>query len=171
MPTVYVSVSSNINPLKNVADALEMIQERVGAPEIGPFYWTEAIARPEQPHYLNGVIRLATDIQPEGLKRDYFRAIEKALGRTRSADRYAAREIDVDLLLYGDEVVHSLALTLPDPDVLERPFLYGGILALAPDIRWPENKRPLREQVDLNALDGLQADHELTQQLKARLQR
>jgi 2-amino-4-hydroxy-6-hydroxymethyldihydropteridine diphosphokinase len=89
-----------------------------------PLYETDAVAPEPQPPYLNAVARVVTGLDPHGLLALCLK-IEAALGRVRSPERpQAPRLIDIDLLLYGDAVIHEPpALIVPHPRLLERPFV------------------------------------------------
>jgi dihydroneopterin aldolase/2-amino-4-hydroxy-6-hydroxymethyldihydropteridine diphosphokinase len=83
------------------------------------------------------VVEIETALPPLDLKYQLLRRVETILGRERTADRYAPRTIDLDLILYNDAVLKSDELTLPDPDILERPFLAAGLRELAPGLVLP----------------------------------
>jgi dihydroneopterin aldolase/2-amino-4-hydroxy-6-hydroxymethyldihydropteridine diphosphokinase len=91
-----------------------------------------------------------------------LRVIETQLGRVRGIDRYAARTIDLDLLLFGNEVINEDGLTLPDPDLWRRPFLAAAVLERAPDLVVPGAGRLLRELADLEAVARLEPAREFT---------
>jgi len=135
--TVFIGVGANIDPETNILAALEALSGTVRITGVSTFYRTEAIGRPSQPAYLNGVVRAETERPPRALKFEVLREIEAALGRVRTEDRYAARPIDLDVLIYGDAVLDEPGLELPDPEVRERPFLAAGIEEIAPGLRWP----------------------------------
>ena len=81
----------------------------------------------------------------------WLRRIEADLGRVRNADAYAARPIDLDVLICGDEVVEDLGLVLPDPDLRSRSFLAAALLELAPDLVLPDSGERLAELVSAKA--------------------
>lgn len=69
--------------------------------------------------------------------RDSLRTIETALGRVRSADTHAARTIDLDILLFGDTMISTEPLTIPDPDIIDREFLSVPLRELDPTLIIP----------------------------------
>jgi len=87
------------------------------------------------PDYLNGVALLRTLLGAHDLLR-HLQAIEQRHGRQRST-RNAPRTLDLDLLLYGDEIIHSDDLTVPHPRMHERAFVLRPLLDVAPSIRIP----------------------------------
>ena len=145
MARAFVGVGSNLDPEANVPAALRLLARKVRVAAISIFYATEPLGRPEQPVFYNGVIEIETDIPARELKRGVLRPIEAALGRQRTADRYAARTIDLDLLIYGELVAEEEDLALPDPEIAGRAFLAVPLAELAPEVALPGDGRPLRE--------------------------
>jgi 2-amino-4-hydroxy-6-hydroxymethyldihydropteridine diphosphokinase len=86
----------------------------------------------EQPGFLNAVAELRTGLEPEDLLRACKR-IEAELGRI-PRERWGPREIDLDLLLFGDRELRTATLTLPHPLILERPFVWEPLAELAPEV-------------------------------------
>ena len=103
------------------------------------------------------------------LKRRVLQLVESKLGRVRTADRFAARSIDLDLILYGGDVVSSETLILPDPDIRQRAFVALPLSEVAPGLRLPDTGEALAELTVLNERDGLTPDVELTRRVKERL--
>jgi 2-amino-4-hydroxy-6-hydroxymethyldihydropteridine diphosphokinase len=105
---------------------------------------------PGQPAFLNGAAAVETDLEPHALL-DALKETERALGR-RPRERWGPREIDLDLLLYGDRIVETDRLTVPHPRLSERRFALGPLAEIAPDARDPVTGRTVRAM--LAALDG-----------------
>ncbi|HEY3398003.1 MAG TPA: 2-amino-4-hydroxy-6-hydroxymethyldihydropteridine diphosphokinase [Armatimonadota bacterium] len=141
MARVFVAVGSNLEPERHVPEGLRRLSARVPLVAISTFYRTEPEGRPEQPAFYNGVVEVATDLSPRELKFDVLREIERQTGRVRAADRYAARTLDLDLLLYGDQQVQEPDLVLPDPDLARRAFLAAPLAELAPELVVPGDGR------------------------------
>ena len=165
---VYISVGSNIEPEANIPRGLQLLSRSIPLVGVSMFYRTPAIDRPEQPDYLNGVVVLETD-RPPGRLRELLREIEHALGRERTGDLYAARTLDLDILLYGDAIVSGDGLEIPDPDITARPFLAAGLLELAPGLRLPGADMDLTQQIDNAAVAALAPAPALTRELKEKL--
>ncbi|HNR32129.1 MAG TPA: 2-amino-4-hydroxy-6-hydroxymethyldihydropteridine diphosphokinase [Candidatus Hydrogenedentes bacterium] len=140
---VFVSVGANIEPERHIPAALDLLREAVPITAISTFYVTAPIGAPEQADYLNGVVAVECTAAPRAFKFETLRAIEAALGRVRTADRFAARTIDLDIALFGDTVLREPDLEIPDPDLRSRPFLVAAILELAPVYRLPDSGAPL----------------------------
>jgi 2-amino-4-hydroxy-6-hydroxymethyldihydropteridine diphosphokinase len=139
---VFISAGSNVEPEKNLVAALELLTDRLVVKAVSTVLRTQAIGRPGDPDFLNCVFEVETAMRPRALKADVLGAIERKLGRRRGADKYAARAIDLDLILYGTMVTDEEGLTLPHPD-LGRRFVQVAIQELAPDLELPEPGRSL----------------------------
>ena len=93
------------------------------------------------------MVRVETDLDPRDLKYGVLRRIETRLGRVRTPDRYAPRTLDLDLCLYGGLVIQKEDLTIPDPDLLTRDFLYIPLLDIDPDMVVPGTDLKLKQLV------------------------
>lgn len=164
-----VSVGSNIEPETNIAQAISRLRDFVDLEAVSTFYRTSPLGRPDQPSFLNGVCLLETEGTPRWLKFGVLRQIESELGRTRTEDKYAPRAIDLDIALFGDEVVREPDLRVPDPDIRECPFLALPILELRPDVRLPDTGEALADIVAVLPESGMVADTRFTELLRARL--
>lgn len=134
MARAFIGIGSNIEPAENVRAAIHSLVRQTRLVGISMVYSTAALGRPEQPPYYNCVVEIETEAPPAELKHGLLRAIENNLGRKRTADKYAPRTIDLDLLVYGDLALDAEGIRLPDPDILERPFLAIPLFELAPDM-------------------------------------
>jgi 2-amino-4-hydroxy-6-hydroxymethyldihydropteridine diphosphokinase len=141
----FIGMGSNIDPERNMREALRLLASAVRVLDLSTVHQTEPIGRPEQPPFYNCVAAVETQLSPQELKQTVLRAIEHRLGRVRSGDKYAARTIDLDLLLYGELVLREAGLELPDPDILVRPFLACGLHELAPGLVLPGSSLPISE--------------------------
>jgi 2-amino-4-hydroxy-6-hydroxymethyldihydropteridine diphosphokinase len=132
----YVALGSNLGDrAAALRDAVAEVGRRRGIRVAGvsAVYETEAHTLPKQSHqpaFLNAVVALDTSLTA----RDLLGALldtERAMGRTREGGRWAARTIDLDLVLYGDRVVHEAGLTVPHPRLVERRFVLAPLADLA----------------------------------------
>jgi 2-amino-4-hydroxy-6-hydroxymethyldihydropteridine diphosphokinase len=137
MARAFVSMGSNIDPEENIAKALRALSRAIHITKLSTIYLTEPENRPEQPLYYNCVVEVETTIPPIELKRQILRRIEDALGRKRNDDKYAARTIDLDLILYDKLMMMTADLMIPDPDIVRRPFLAIPLFELAPHLVLP----------------------------------
>jgi len=142
----YISVGSNIDPDVNIARALDLLAEQVEVVAVSSMVRTAPIGPPDQPPFVNGVWCIRTDLPPRRLKFDVLRPIERRLGRARTADRYAPRPIDLDLILYGRVTLDEPDLRIPDPEV-DRPFVRAALAQLDPNLRLPGEREPVSSTV------------------------
>lgn len=141
----FIAVGSNVDPERNVADALELLGRHLRIVAVSNFYHTPALGPAGRPDFLNGVVEIETELKPLELKRQVLLEVEDALGRERGDDRNAPRTIDLDLVLYGDVVSDEAGIVLPAPEILERAFVALPLLELEPDLVLPGAIRPLHE--------------------------
>ena len=125
----YVSVGSNIEPERHIEAALDVLMNRVLVTAVSTFYSTEPIGRPDQDHYVNGVFEIRTDLPASEVGPGILHPVEMQQGRLRTEDKYAARTLDLDLILYNNVSLCTPHTRLPHPDI-ERPFVLGPVLEL-----------------------------------------
>lgn len=162
----FIAVGSNIEPERNIPAALEMLREAVCVTAVSTMYRTAPLGRPEQPPFVNGVWRVRTRLGARELKFAVLRRIEARLGRVRTGDARAARPIDLDIALFGDAVINEPDLVVPDPDILQRPFLAVPLVELAPGVRLPGTDVLLAEQPVCRDAGGLEPLAGLTERLR-----
>jgi len=112
--------------------------------------WDTAPIGPPQPRYLNAALELETTLAPLPLL-DALQRIERAGGRVRGPVRWAARTLDLDLLLYGDEVVRLPRLVVPHPDLVSRRFALAPLAELCPERIVPGTGRTVAQLLALLA--------------------
>jgi dihydroneopterin aldolase/2-amino-4-hydroxy-6-hydroxymethyldihydropteridine diphosphokinase len=145
MTIAFLSLGSNIEPGKNIFEAVRLLSYHVKVLKPSRVYLTEPLLRKSQPAYWNCVIEIETNLEPGKLKSDVLKAIEKKLGRKRTEDKYASRTIDIDLILYGNSRLSTRDLTIPDPEIRERPFLAVPLHEIEPDLLLPDTSEPIKE--------------------------
>jgi 2-amino-4-hydroxy-6-hydroxymethyldihydropteridine diphosphokinase len=101
MTRAFIGIGSNIDPAENVRAAIRSLAQQTRLVGISMVYCTDALDRPEQPPYYNCVVAIETEVPPAEVKHGILHPIENSLGRKRTADRYAPRTIDLDLIVYG----------------------------------------------------------------------
>src|SRR3989338_5824091 len=134
MARALIGIGSNIEPEKNVMAAIRCLAQQTRVTGISMVYSTGALGHPEHPHYFNCVVEIETEAPPAEVKHGLLRPIENSLGRKRSEGKFAPRTIDLDLILYGNLAMDAEDIRLPDPEILERPFLAIPLFELAPDL-------------------------------------
>jgi 2-amino-4-hydroxy-6-hydroxymethyldihydropteridine diphosphokinase len=125
---VFIGAGSNIDPEKNILKALKMLSSKMEIKDISTVYRTEAIGG--GPDFYNCVIEAETELPFEELKKE-LQEIEAELGRVREEDKYAPRQIDLDILIYRE---------IAGPEIEERAFIAEGLAELAPEILIRETK-------------------------------
>jgi len=168
---VFLGVGSNIRPETNIPAALELL---LGEPAlrvlaVSPFYRTDPLGSlGGDAEFVNGVLQIATELEPRPLKRAVLRPIEARLGRSMSR-RTGARTIDLDLVAYGDRILETPDLRLPDPDWLTRPFIATPLAALSPEFVHPVSGQTAAAIAAALGTAGLRLDAEITLRLQGRL--
>ena len=137
---VYVGVGANVGrPRETIAAALALLDQESGVElvAVSTLRETDPVGYEQQPRFLNGVVELETELAPRELLARLL-AIEVWLGRVRGqGPRFGPRTIDLDLLLYGDEIVDEPGLTLPHPRLHERRFVLEPLAELDPALEVP----------------------------------
>lgn len=169
MVRAFIGIGSNIEPAENVRAGLHALARQTRLVGISMVYLTDALGDPVQAPYYNCVAEIETEALPAEIKFNILRAIENSLGRKRTADKFAARTIDLDLIAYGDLVLDTEDIKLPDPDILERPFLAVPLFKLAPDMVLAGCGLRISEIAAKLPQDGMQPLKGYTKQLRAEL--
>ena len=138
MPRAYVGLGANLG---NTEETLRRALALLGAVDgvdviaVSELRATDPVGLVDQPRFLNGAAAIDTTLSARELL-DSLLAIERTLGRIRG-ERWGARTIDLDLLLYGDEIVDEPGLTVPHPRTHERRFVLEPLAELDPQLAIP----------------------------------
>ena len=103
---VCLSLGSNIAPHKFLPRAVERLRDFLEVTAVSRA-WRSAAVGASGPDFLNAAVLVSTQLPPFDLKIDVLRRVEAQLGRVRRADKFAPRTIDIDIIVYGDQVVDS----------------------------------------------------------------
>jgi 2-amino-4-hydroxy-6-hydroxymethyldihydropteridine diphosphokinase len=137
----YVGLGSNLGDRDaNLRAALERLAA-LGEARVSTIRETDPVGVTEQPKFLNAVAELETALPARELL-DHLLEIERDLGRDRTKEeRWGPRTIDLDLLLYGDDVIDEPGLTVPHPRLAERHFVLEPLYELDPALTLPDGRR------------------------------
>lgn len=147
MKTVYIALGSNLGD--RVANLL-LARERIASPHVrltraSSVYETAPREVTDQPWFLNQVVAAETTLFPRQLLARLLQ-IEQEMGRQRTVSK-GPRVIDLDILLFGDAVIHTAGLEVPHPRIAERRFVLEPLAELAPALRPPRSNHTVREML------------------------
>lgn len=129
MAYVYISIGSNVDREQNIRSALDALRQEFGELELSRIYETAAVGFEGQPFY-NLVAGFKTTLEPLPLV-ETLRAIENEHGRERKGKRFSDRTLDLDLLLYDDDIIEQGKLKLPRDEILKYAFVLGPLAEIA----------------------------------------
>ena len=157
MERVYIGLGSNLaEPLQQLRGALATLAElphsRLSA--TSSFYASDPLGPADQPRYVNAVAALDTALSPLALL-DALQAIELNQGRTRKAERWGPRTLDLDILLFGQRRLVEPRLTVPHYHMHARAFVLYPLAELAPELTLPDG-RALQELLAACPFEGLE---------------
>ena len=155
---MYVGLGSNLDdPQTQVRRALVALAALpdTRCTAVSGLYRTPPMGPPGQPDYINAVAALETRLAPHALL-DQLQAIERAHARVR-AERWGPRTLDLDILVYGQQVLADQRLSVPHPGVAERAFVLLPLSEIAPDLSIPGLPTPaaLLARVNLEGISRL----------------
>jgi 2-amino-4-hydroxy-6-hydroxymethyldihydropteridine diphosphokinase len=141
---VYISLGSNVGDrAANLRAAVERLGETGSIQAKSGFYETEPVELRDQPWFLNSVIGLETSLSPIALLKRVL-AIEQEMGRIRMRDK-GPRSIDIDILLFGNDVVEEQGLKIPHPAMHQRRFVLEPLAEIAPEVLHPQLRKTARD--------------------------
>ena len=143
MAEVFVAAGSNIDAANHLRKALAALRASYPGLRVSPAYRNRAVGF-EGDDFINLVVSFETHHSVE-IVRARLQAIEAECGRPREAPKWAPRSMDLDILLFGEEVRDEPGLVLPRPDLVKRAYMLKPTVDLAPDLMHPTLHRTMRE--------------------------
>jgi 2-amino-4-hydroxy-6-hydroxymethyldihydropteridine diphosphokinase len=128
------NLGDRVEMLRRGLDELDQLND-TQVVRLSSVYDTEPVGEVDQPRFLNAVVMIETALDPQVLLWNLL-LIERRLGRVRT-QRWGPRPVDLDILLYGDEVIDEPGLTVPHPLLHERAFVLVPLAELAADVEHP----------------------------------
>jgi 2-amino-4-hydroxy-6-hydroxymethyldihydropteridine diphosphokinase len=139
MVTAYIALGSNLaNPEAQIKTAHAAIAEVEGVEALGfsGLYQSIPMGPQDQPDYINAVMSITTRLTPHALLR-CLQDIENKQGRVRNGERWGARTLDLDLLIYGDRQIQTPDLTVPHLGLADRAFVLYPLYELSSELLVP----------------------------------
>lgn len=138
----YLCLGSNIQPEENLRKAIHLLRQAGEIQALSRCFETLAIgsdgeSHEDEPNFLNLAVRLTTSMDASALKNEVIGAIELSLGRVRSANKYAPRPIDLDIIVFDGEVL--------DTNLWKRVYIALPFSELLPDLVNPQSGETLRQ--------------------------
>jgi len=135
MAKIYAGLGSNIEPEKNLGIAVRELRKKYGELEVSSVYRSAAVGF-DGDDFLNLVVGFRSEDKPLDICAE-IEDLHNLTGRSRGDDKWAARPLDIDLLLYNDDVIDERPVRVPRSDILEYSFVLRPLAELAPDLVHP----------------------------------
>ncbi|MGP9800214.1 2-amino-4-hydroxy-6-hydroxymethyldihydropteridine diphosphokinase [Rheinheimera sp. NSM] len=155
----YIGLGANLDqPVAQLQQAVQALKQLTHSKlvAVSGFYGSKPMGPQDQPDYVNAVAAIDTTLSAEQLL-DALQQIEQQQGRKRKAERWGPRTLDLDILLYGDQVIATERLTVPHYGLRVREFVLYPLHDIAPHLSLPDGTvlSSLLAQVPLNGLQKL----------------
>lgn len=146
MTDVFLGLGSNVGDRENqLKEAIRLLDEQSGIKvvKVSSFYETEPVGYVDQPDFLNLCVEIQTELSPKAVLERGL-AIEQQLHRVRK-ERWGPRTLDIDILLYGDQIIEEEDLTIPHPRMTERAFVLIPLQEIAPNKIEPRTQTKIKD--------------------------
>jgi 2-amino-4-hydroxy-6-hydroxymethyldihydropteridine diphosphokinase len=144
MNRAVIILGSNIKKEKNLPAAVALLRAMCSVVAVSPVYETLPVGPDAGPTFFNAAVVVQTPLQPAVLKREVLARIEKALKRVRTGDKNAPRTIDLDLVLFNDEILDYEGRHVPDPELVRFAHMAVPVADVVPDLIHPEARESMR---------------------------
>ena len=142
--TIYLGMGTNTGSrMENLLAAIDALSPEVQVVRRSPIYQTPPWGYTDQPDFLNLVLEATTSLPPQPLL-EHLKNVEARIGRTANF-RWGPREIDIDILFYGQLVSDEAGLEIPHPRLHERAFVLVPLADLTTDLIHPKNHKTVAE--------------------------
>lgn len=138
--TAYIGLGSNLSePINQVKNAIKKIEKvsKSQVKSVSSLYLSKPMGPQDQDDYINAVLTLETSLSAIELL-NALQEIENQAGRARKENRWGARILDLDIILFGDEVIDSERLTVPHYGMANREFVLLPLIEIAPLLQLPD---------------------------------
>ncbi len=135
MPRIFLGIGSNVEPQRHICAALDRLAQQFAPLSLSPVYESEAVGFDGDPFH-NFVAAFDSELALDALIAR-LKQIEDELGRDRDQPRFSPRTIDIDLLLYGEQVCDGEPLVLPRDEITRNAYVLRPLAELAPDLIHP----------------------------------
>ena len=139
MPTGYISIGSNIEREKNVRSSLITLEKQWGKLVVSSLYESEAVGFDGHAFY-NLIVSFESDLDVKTIAKQ-LREIELAHGRTKNSQKFSARTLDLDLILYGDLIIQDERLQIPRDEIERYAFVLEPLAEIAANLKHPISKK------------------------------
>lgn len=138
---VFVGLGSNLDsPVSHITAAIEELRQHQAIKQLraSSLYHSKPLAEMQQPDYINAVVEFSTELTATSLLSE-LQTLEDNHSRDRTAIRWGARTLDLDILLYGNEIIETEQLTIPHVGLKERNFVLYPLAELDSNLKLPDN--------------------------------
>ena len=143
MARAYLSLGSNVEPLRQLREAIRALRERFGELQVSPAYRSAAVGF-DGADFVNLAVGLDTGLTPQAL-HDWLHALEDRQGRRRDVPRYSDRTLDIDIVFYDDLVLDGPGHLRIPRDELRHAFVLRPIADIAPALVHPVSGRSMAQ--------------------------
>lgn len=157
MNRVVLILGSNIDKEWNLPRAVRLLAERTKLVAVSAVYETAPVGTTNQPLFFNAAALVETSLDAATLKHTVLAEIERLLKRVRTEDKNAPRTIDLDIVLFNDEVFEFNGRAVPDPDLQKFLHVAAPVADLLPDGVHPETDEKLADLVARLAAEAASA--------------
>ncbi len=157
--TVFISLGSNVGDREEyIEQAITLLRETPGIKVIrrSSNFETQPQGRKNQPLFINAAVEISTNYSPQNLL-ELLQGFEDTLGRDRSLE-WGPRTIDMDILLYSNELISEDNLTVPHPLMHERLFVLEPLKEIAPNVVHPILERTIKELYHDKKAEGMESE-------------